>query len=131
MGGLSLILWGGLYALFYFSTYDYGAYPELGTVRGASVTRFKLNKDSVFISSRRGSGDYSDDVLILSKDKEADANTIRIVRNSVELLFEQNVAEKFSTIEWDKDKRSFVVADNLSNMIIITPVDNAYELKTN
>ena len=63
IGTIGALAWVGLFALFYRSSNDHGKYSEMnfGQVRGESVERFQLPKDSILLSSKRGQNEYKDD----------------------------------------------------------------------
>ncbi|MAG29221.1 hypothetical protein CL632_03730 [bacterium] len=128
---IGVLLWSALFALFYTSDQDYGKYPEIeaGSVRGESVKRFQLNNNDVLMISRRASGNYEKDVLLLIKKKEIDEFTIYIVRNQEQLVFEQTISSQYNEVLFNGDFARFEIgSNNSSDVFWLIPEKNTYIL---
>ena len=129
IGTIGALAWVGLFALFYRSANDYGKYSEMnfGQVRGESVKRFQLPKDSILLSSKRGQNEYKDDALLISKESpSSDSATIYVVRGSV-LIFEQKVSSEYNDIEWEQENNRFSVSSPNEKFYLI-PAEKEYVL---
>ena len=100
---------------------------NFGQVRGESVERFQLHKDSILLSSKRGQNEYKDDALLISKESpSSDSATIYVVRGSV-LIFEQKVSSEYNDIEWEQENNRFSVSSPNEKFYLI-PAEKEYVL---
>jgi len=129
-GAVGVVVWASIFALFYFSDSSQGEFPEMnfGQVRGESVARFKLSSEDILIASKRGQGDYSEDILLISTCQGCDDIIIRIVRDQ-ELLFEQRTAPNYTQASWNIDEAFFEVSSEDSEDVFwLKPAKNGYNL---
>ena len=125
---VSIAVWAGLFALFYFSDNSYGNYGTIdaGQVRGAQAKRFELPEQEILIASKIGANELSTDRILLSKDPDSEAVIIRVIRDKI-AIFEQKVSEEYSKAEFNEQYNRFeVINPELNTVFYLEPVDNGY-----
>ncbi|OIO49531.1 MAG: hypothetical protein AUJ34_01040 [Parcubacteria group bacterium CG1_02_41_12] len=127
---ISAIVWACVFALFYFSTNDYGkfAQADFSQVRGASVQRFELSEDEILIASKSGSGEYKNDRVLLSKYAGEESMILRVIRDAVS-VFEQRISYAYTKVEYADDKNYFKILDPISgDGFLLKQVNDEYSL---
>ncbi len=120
-----LIGWGALYGLFFWSSTEYGNYPDVsvGQIRGASVERFRLAPDEVLLTSRKGGVD-NNEVLMLTNAPLKESSVVYIVKDQNTLLFEQRVQNGFDSVAWNTTKEYFVVENKHTGEELVVFLDD-------
>ena len=127
---VGILIWTALFVLFYNSPQDYGSFGEVdfGKVRGAAVARFTLHHEDVLLVSRRGTDDFSQDVLLLVQKKGQDSVTMYVVREQEELVFEQAIAAMYLEAGWNNEFKRFEVVSASNEVFWLIPAENSYTL---
>jgi|GEM_PF-3401272 len=123
---LSVSAWASLFALFYFDKQDFGKTSEFnaGEVKGAFESRFKIEKDEMIISSKRGKDDHSSDILIISSKQGLDGVTVRVARGQ-KLLFEQRFGDEYGVASWSQESSCFEIGSkNIETAFSLCPAKN-------
>jgi hypothetical protein len=131
LGSLGILIWGGLFALFYFSSGDSGEYSSItsGAVRGASVSRFQIKPQDTLIDSERA-GTEGSDVLLIVKNDSQEEHTVYILRNQHRIVFKQEFSQVYTQAKWDIDAGIFIIQsqEDEDDVFTITPTGETYEL---
>ncbi|OJI07326.1 hypothetical protein BK004_01170 [bacterium CG10_46_32] len=113
---IGVLLWSALFVIFYAGPHEYGHYSEIdfGSVRGASVTRFRLTGDDAVLESKKGQGAQQNDVLLLVRRGMSTTTQAIIVRDNEQLVFEKNLESGDYEAFWMNDVERFEIK-NISN----------------
>ena len=120
--------WSLLFALFFFSPVEYGAFPDVssGMVLGASARRFELGQDDVLITSRRAKGSYESDIALIVETDNHAGRTVFVIRNNAAVLLEQRIGAQFDTLQWDEEENRFIVSSFTEDALWLVPGEEKY-----
>ena len=126
---IGVLAWSALFTLFYAGPHEYGEYGEIdfGSVRGASVARFRLEGEDIVLASKKGTGAYQNDVLLLVRRGLATTTQAYIVRDNNQLLFEKSLENGVSEAFWSDETDRFEMKDPLSGKkFLLIPGEHTY-----
>ena len=128
---VAVLAWSALFMLFYWGPNEYGEYPSIdfGSVRGASVARFQLEREDTVLASRRAIGDFLGDTLLVARQAGTEGVSVYVVRDK-NLLYKKGFKNTGFEVVWNQALARFELSDaSTGERFLLIPGEHTYILE--